>query len=156
MKKLIAPQKPYHYFDKVINHVIISKTYVHPECIDRFTDTWEDQNEDSEASLPEINTWGYNEDVISLQEIIDKIPNNTPYDKVIFQICRERSCEHININVLVQQENNKDDWKKKCDIEDAQYLKDMEVFNIENNKYIEWERQQEIIQLEAKLAKLKK
>lgn len=158
------PEIPYNsgkyiYMNPFDDTTLISKIYIHPDLMDGnyYQENWLDNNEDKTIDqMPPIEEWGYNEEVFSVQDIIDKVPNGTDINNILITIKRDRTINHIEVNVISRKPTDKKAWDSANKKEEEDYERRLAIYEKEKAKYDEWKIKQDIKDLEKKLAKLKK
>ena len=134
---------------------LISKTYVHPDCIERFEERWEDRKEEGDEP-PNLEEWWYHTYAFSLQDILSVVPPGTDPNLVVIHVQRERDCQSVDVDVILRTPTDKVAWQAGQDAEEADWQQRFAIYEKEMAVYEKWKIEQNIKELEEKLSKLKK
>lgn len=113
---------------------------------------------DQRPAIPEKRYWQH----LTLQDIVDLAPPGAKLSDISLYIDFPRYLEYIDLSFVHNTRNLKAEEKafdsamKEYEKDMIKYRADLAIFKKELAEYSEWEKQQEIQELENKLAKLKK
>lgn len=156
MEKPKTPLKSGNYISepKYEEKCLKNKTYVHPDCIERYEERWEEDAEEGDVK-PTIEEWWYDTEVFTLQELLDMSKGMDPKD-VIISVHRDRQIEDLSVSVTHRSTPDIKAWRAGKAAEDADYEARLEVFKKDMIEYRKWEANQKIKALESKLDSLEK
>lgn len=157
MKKPETPYKKGHFIcePKYEEKCLKNKVYVHPDCIERYEENWEEYNEEEGAVMPAIEEWWYDTDVFTLQELLDMSKGMDPKD-VFVSVHRDREIRDLSVSVSCRTKPDIEAWRTGKAASEADYEARLEVFKKEMIEYRKWEANQEIEKLKNKLGSLEK
>jgi hypothetical protein len=156
MKKPETPYKKGHFISEpeYEEKFLKTKLYVHPECIERYEENWQDEHEEDEV-MPPLEEWWYNTDVYSLQELLDMSKGMDPKD-IFISVHRDREIHDISVTVSCRIKPDIKAWRAGKAASEADYEARLEVFKKDMIEYRKWEANQKIEELKNKLGSLEK
>lgn len=125
--------------------------------MEEYLDDWKDQHDWKEGDhLPEITDFGYHNDMGTVADLLKKIPEGMPLEDVVITINRDRMIDYVNFSVTYRRPTDKKALKSSYLQALKEYKQKEKQYQTDLAEYQEWQKQEEIRQLEEKLAKLKK
>lgn len=157
MQKPEVPYKKGHFIrePEYEEKFLKTKVYVHPDCIERYKEQWEDQKESDDEVMPPIEEWWYNTDVFTLQELLDMSEGMNPKE-VFISVHRDRQIHDISVSVSCRTKPDLEAWRAGKAASEADYEARLEVYKKDMIEYRKWEANQKIKALETKLESLDK
>jgi hypothetical protein len=161
MKEPVKPWPPHkwEYERETTEQSLFYKEYVTDEDYDTedYLENWKDQNDWNEGDpLPTFEGCSYHNEVCTLAELLAKVPPDVPHEDIVITMSRDRMYTYIGVGLTAKRPTDKKALKnsykqayQEYELKEKQYQKDLA-------EYQEWKKQDEIRQLEEKLAKLKK
>lgn len=161
MKKPEQPWAPFKWdYEKEFDEeILLNKDFITNEDFDEaeYLDNWKDQNDWKEGEpLPDIASCYYHNYVCTLADLIAKAPKDVPHEFIEITMNRDRMIDYINVRVKAKRPTDKKALKAAYDKAYKEFQKKEAAYKEELKAFEEWQKQQEIKELEAKLAVLKK
>ena len=152
------PYKSGNYisYKEYIEHTLLKKLYVHPDCREgvkeRISDELLSENldrpVDAETGLPldmpQIEEWWHEENILSLDELMKLKPDDVDSKDIIVQINRDRQIDHIQIRVFYRTKNPQsiEEWQAEEAAEDAEWEERFAQYKEDLFEYRKWELEQ--------------
>lgn len=157
------PEKPWppREWEYEHDHTEVSlfyKEYLTNEDMDEeeYLEDWKDQNDWEEGQpLPVLEYASYNNEVCTLADLIAKVPEGVPHNKVVVEMNRDRMYTYIGVGLTFKKPTNKRALKKSYEKACEEYKLKEEQYQKDLAEYQQWKKQNEILELEERLAKLK-
>lgn len=134
---------------------LLSKLYVHPDCIERYEERWLEDQEDETAEPPQVEEWWYNTDVFTLQDLLDAIGDANPKD-VVISVHRDRQVEDLTVKVQNRTKPDLKAWRAAKAAEEADYQRRLEDYKKELVAYKKWQAEQKVKELNEKISSYEK
>jgi len=136
--------------------ILDSKTYVYPECIERWIESQEDyDNYCNNNELPAgVHEWHYDTDLYTLQDLLDLAKGKDPKD-VIISLSRDREIIHVGISVEHRTQVDIQAWQAAHDAEEDEYQRKYAEYIEADKKYQLYLAEQELEKLVSKITHLK-
>ena len=158
------PQKPWpphkwQYEKEWEEKAILNREFVTDEDYDteEYLENWKDMNGWEEGDpLPEFEGCSYDNHICTLADILAKVPADVPPEFINIEMSRDRMYTYINVSVIAKRPTDKKALQNSYEKAYQEYLSKEKQYQQDLIAYNEWKRQEEIKELEEKLAKLKK
>jgi len=155
MKEPKYPYKSGNYinYEEFVEHELLRKIYAHPDCAEGVEEQLADELIDDDPKrpvdidtglpldMPAINEWWYNENILTLDELMTLKPEGVDPKHVIVQINRNREIRYIEVRVYYQTKNSQseEEWQAEAYAEDAEWKERIAQYKEELFEYRKWQ-----------------
>lgn len=163
-----APHK-FNYFHEYTYEGMLNIELIHPDGfsssrLDDHIEFWKDQNDWKEGDpIPEFKEFWYDNEMCTLEDLINKVPADVPFSDVVIKVTRDRQMSSIGFIVKARRPTDKEaqtaaynkaykEYEEKLE----QYSKDMVIYNLWKAEEDIKKKQEEISDLQKQLGTLKK
>lgn len=166
MKEPEKPHMPHEweFITEFSEEIMLHKHYVHTELFEDYLYNQKARMGWQEGDvLPNIEEFGYDNEVCTLADLIKKVPTGVLPSNVIISLKRDREMSYVEVVVSARKPTNKAALEDKYKEALKEYRLKLDQYQLDVIAYQSWKAQedirkkeQEIANLKEQLAKLKK